>query len=135
MTVADIGIDVGPVAAGITEQSDVAAWLPACKPSTHKWEVGGVMVVGGTTGMTGAPMFVSHAAMRAGAGIVWCGMPGEEAAAAGSGTEVITVAPAGGARRLPRRARGRRGAARPRALRRGRRSGPGWAATTARRPR
>ncbi len=50
------------------------------------------MVVGGTMGMTGAPMFVSHAAMRAGAGIVWCGMPGEAAAAAGSGTEVITVA-------------------------------------------
>jgi hydroxyethylthiazole kinase-like uncharacterized protein yjeF len=92
VTVADIGIDVGPAAIGITEQSDVAAWLPERKPSTHKWEVGGVMVVGGTLGMTGAPMFVSHAAMRAGAGIVWCGVPGEESAAAGSGTEVITVA-------------------------------------------
>jgi hydroxyethylthiazole kinase-like uncharacterized protein yjeF len=92
VTVADIGIGVEAVAAGITEPSDVAAWLPVRKPSTHKWEVGGVMVVGGTTGMTGAPMFVSHAAMRAGAGIVWCGMPGDAAAAAGSGTEVITVA-------------------------------------------
>ena len=92
VTVADIGIDVEPAAAGSTEESDVAAWLPKRKPSTHKWEVGGVMVVGGTLGMTGAPMFVSHAAMRAGAGIVWCGMPGEESAAAGAGTEVITVA-------------------------------------------
>ncbi len=92
VTVADIGIAVAPVAAGITEESDVADWLPRRGPSTHKWEVGGVMVVGGTTGMTGAPMFVSHAAMRAGSGIVWCGVPGEEAAAAGSGTEVITVA-------------------------------------------
>jgi NAD(P)H-hydrate epimerase len=35
-------------------------------------------------------MFVSHAAMRAGAGIVWCGLPGEEAARMASGTEVIT---------------------------------------------
>ena len=35
------------------------------------------MVVGGTLGMTGAPMLVSHAAMRAGAGIVWAGVPGE----------------------------------------------------------
>ncbi|HEY3724870.1 MAG TPA: NAD(P)H-hydrate dehydratase [Acidimicrobiia bacterium] len=92
VTVADIGIAVAPAAAGITEESDVAAWLPPRQPSTHKWEVGGLMVVGGTTGMTGAPMFVSHAAMRAGAGIVWCGVPGSAAAAAGSGTEVITVA-------------------------------------------
>jgi NAD(P)H-hydrate epimerase len=90
--IADIGIDTGAVAAGVTEEGDVAAWLPARKPSTHKWEVGGVMVVGGHTGMTGAPMFVSHAAMRAGAGIVWCGVPGQDAAAAGSGSEVITLA-------------------------------------------
>ena len=84
VTVADIGIDVGAgrCAPAITEDADVAAWLPPREPSTHKWEVGGVMVVGGTTGMTGAPMFVSHAAMRAGAGIVWCGVPGDEAAAA-----------------------------------------------------
>jgi NAD(P)H-hydrate epimerase len=54
--------------------------------------VGAVMVVGGTTGMTGAPRFVSHAAMRAGAGIVWCGVPGEEGAAAISGSEVISFA-------------------------------------------
>src|SRR5262249_24437814 len=43
-------------------------------------------------GMTGAPSFVSHAAMRAGAGIVWCGVPGAEAAARASGTEVISKA-------------------------------------------
>lgn len=35
-------------------------------------------------------MFVSHAAMRSGAGIVWCGLPGEAAALAAAGTEVIT---------------------------------------------
>jgi NAD(P)H-hydrate epimerase len=92
VTVADIGIDVAPLAMGVTDASDVAAWLPPRGRDTHKWQVGGVMVVGGQTGMTGAPMFVSHAAMRAGAGIVWCGVPGEEAAAASSGTEVITLA-------------------------------------------
>ncbi|MGZ6975175.1 MAG: NAD(P)H-hydrate dehydratase [Acidimicrobiia bacterium] len=90
--VADIGIDVTSAPAGVTEEADVAGWLPPRSPETHKWQVGGVMVVGGTTGMTGAPMFVSHAAMRAGAGIVWCGVPGAEAAAASSGTEVITLA-------------------------------------------
>ena len=42
--------------------------------------------------MTGAPMFVSHAAMRAGAGIVWCGLPGDDAARRASGSEVITRA-------------------------------------------
>ena len=50
------------------------------------------MVVGGSGGMTGAPMFVSHAAMRAGAGIVWCGLPGDEAAERAAGSEVITRA-------------------------------------------
>ena len=35
-----------------------------------------VLVVGGSGGMTGAPLMASRAAMRAGAGIVWCGVPG-----------------------------------------------------------
>jgi len=92
VTVADIGIDLLRPTAGITEAADVAAWLPERSPSTHKWEVGAVMVVGGNVGMIGAPMFVSHAAMRAGAGIVWCGVPGKRAAAAISGSEVIALA-------------------------------------------
>jgi NAD(P)H-hydrate epimerase len=50
------------------------------------------MVVGGSGGMTGAPLFASHAAMRTGAGIVWCGLPGVDAAAAAGGTEVVTHA-------------------------------------------
>jgi NAD(P)H-hydrate epimerase len=92
VTVADIGVDPGDAGAGVTEAADVAAWVPRRRDDTHKWDVGGVMVVGGTLGMTGAPMLVSRAAMRSGAGIVWCGVPGPEAAAAASGTEVITVA-------------------------------------------
>ena len=48
-----------------------------------------MFVVGGSSGMTGAPMMVSHAAMRIGAGIVWCGMPGDAAVRA-SGSEVVT---------------------------------------------
>jgi NAD(P)H-hydrate epimerase len=42
--------------------------------------------------MTGAPSLVSHAAMRAGAGIVWCAVPGAEAAERLSGSEVIAKA-------------------------------------------
>ena len=60
---------------GLVTDDDVRAWLPPRAPDAHKWR-SGVMVVGGSGGMTGAPMFVSHAAMRAGAGIVWCGLPG-----------------------------------------------------------
>lgn len=77
--VVDIGIDLGsaPVARlGVTEAADVASWLPVREPDTHKWSVGGVMVVGGSDGMIGAPMMVSRAALRAGAGIIWCCVPG-----------------------------------------------------------
>ncbi len=98
VVVADIGIDVAAPAgdhdicdarAGLVTAADVRAWLPPRAPDAHKWQ-SGVMVVGGSGGMTGAPMFVSHAAMRAGAGIVWCELPGREAANAASGGEVIT---------------------------------------------
>jgi ADP-dependent NAD(P)H-hydrate dehydratase / NAD(P)H-hydrate epimerase len=88
--VVDIGVDPGTPNVCVTASDDVRAWLPARDPSTHKWAVGGVYVVGGSGGMTGAPSFVSHAALRAGAGIVWCGLPGQETAARASGTEVIT---------------------------------------------
>lgn len=100
ITVADIGIAVtgilGPDGTpapptGLTEGGDVAAWVPERAPDAHKWKAG-CYVVGGSDGMTGAPLLVSRAAMRSGAGIVWCGVPGEEAAARASGSEVITKA-------------------------------------------
>jgi NAD(P)H-hydrate epimerase len=50
------------------------------------------MVVGGSGGMTGAPTLASHAALRAGAGLVVCGLPGLDAARQASGSEVITRA-------------------------------------------
>jgi NAD(P)H-hydrate epimerase len=89
--IADIGIDLGTPPTFVPEALDVALALPDRSPTAHKW-LSGVLVVGGSGGMTGAPSFVSHAAMRAGAGIVWCGVPGTEAAARASGTEVITKA-------------------------------------------
>jgi NAD(P)H-hydrate epimerase len=98
VVVADIGIavddgDDAPI--GLVDADDVREWLPGRAPDAHKWQ-SGVLVVGGSGGMTGAPMLVSHAAMRAGAGIVWCGLPGLDAARAASGGEVITRAlPAG----------------------------------------
>ncbi len=92
--IVDIGLDVLPDSdsgcmAGVITEADVSAWLPDRGAEAHKWSAGGVFVVGGSSGMTGAPMMVSHAAMRVGAGIVWCGMPGDAAARA-SGSEVVT---------------------------------------------
>ena len=91
--VADIGIDVtheGPIL-GIVDESDVRPWLVPRETDANKWS-SGLLVIGGSGGMTGAPMFVSHAAMRVGAGIVWCGVPGVEAAARAGGTEVVVRA-------------------------------------------
>lgn len=85
--VADIGIDVGEPRTTVHEPTGM--WLRA--PTAHKWQ-SGVLVVGGSGGMTGAPLMVSRAAMRAGAGIVWCAVPGHDAATRASGTEVITKA-------------------------------------------
>jgi NAD(P)H-hydrate epimerase len=92
--VADIGIPVAPPGAEagvhLVEESDVRAWLAHDQtPETHKWR-SGVLVIGGSGGMTGAPLMVSQAAMRVGAGIVWCAVPGDDAAARASGSEVIT---------------------------------------------
>lgn len=88
----DIGIDVSTSSAGVTEARDVSAWLPKRKPNAHKWAAGAVFVVGGSAGMIGAPKLSSAAAMHAGAGIVWCGVPGERAALNVSGTEVVAHA-------------------------------------------
>ncbi|HEV2310242.1 MAG TPA: NAD(P)H-hydrate dehydratase, partial [Acidimicrobiia bacterium] len=72
----------------LLEAADARAALRAsARPEdTNKWRAP-LLVVGGSGGMTGAPRFVSQAAMRAGAGIVWCGVP---APATGDGSEVIT---------------------------------------------
>src|SRR5262249_58586758 len=88
---ADIGIALGGPQVFVPDPLDLALALPDRAPDAHKW-LSGALVVGGSGGMTGAPSFVSHAAMRAGAGIVWCGVPGEEAAAPPAGAEAITKA-------------------------------------------
>jgi NAD(P)H-hydrate epimerase len=86
--VADIGIDVGAPALHLLDAADARSALKtSARPKdTNKWQAP-LLVIGGSGGMTGAPRFVSHAAMRAGAGIVWCGVP---APATGDGSEVIT---------------------------------------------
>jgi len=95
ITIADIGIDLGVdrlrPPRGVLEDVDVELALPERDEAAHKWQ-SGVLVVGGSGGMVGAPLMASRAALRAGAGIVWCALPGHDAAARASGTEIITHA-------------------------------------------
>jgi NAD(P)H-hydrate epimerase len=94
LIVAEIGIDPAlgtgdAPALGVTELGDLR--LPERGPNQHKWS-SGLFVFGGSNGLTGAPMMAAHAAARAGAGMVVCGLPGAETAAAASGSEIVTRA-------------------------------------------
>ncbi|MCZ7535898.1 MAG: NAD(P)H-hydrate dehydratase [Acidimicrobiia bacterium] len=100
-----VGIGVEPSVGGelppvrcttSTDVSAVVAMNPRIRRAdVHKWTAG-VLIVGGSPGMTGAPLLAARAAARAGAGMVVAGVPGITAAAAASGTEVVVRAlPAG----------------------------------------
>jgi NAD(P)H-hydrate epimerase len=86
--VVDIGI---PVESNVHVLDAFDIPIPVRGPEDHKWS-SGLLVVGGSTGMTGAPMMASHAAARCGAGMVVCGVPGHDAAARASGTEIVVRA-------------------------------------------
>ncbi|MEJ5186875.1 MAG: NAD(P)H-hydrate dehydratase [Candidatus Geothermincolales bacterium] len=59
----------------VLEDDEVAPMLPRRSPHAHKMECGRVLVVGGSTGLTGAAALCSRAAMRCGAGVVTLGVP------------------------------------------------------------
>ena len=75
--VADIGIPVDPdeASAFLTEPEDVAEMLPTRSFDAHKWSAGSVLVVGGSSGMSGAAVLAAKAALLAGAGIVTLAVP------------------------------------------------------------
>jgi NAD(P)H-hydrate epimerase len=89
--------DVEVVDIGIPVESNVFVWedldvpVPVRTDLDHKWSAA-LMVVGGSTGMVGAPMMTSQAAARCGAGMVVCGLPGRDAAARASVAEIVTRA-------------------------------------------
>lgn len=77
---ADIGLDVrvaDALAVGLVDGDDVARWLPARPPDSHKWRAA-LVVVAGSPGMTGAAHLAARAAQRAGAGMVRVASPGLE---------------------------------------------------------
>ncbi|MBI2168361.1 MAG: hypothetical protein HYU28_02505, partial [Actinobacteria bacterium] len=91
--VVPIGIEVsdsGDRPAYLLDADDVGLVWPSRAPDTHKWAVGGLLVVAGSTGMLGAGQLVGRAALRCGAGMVHLAVPGSELAARASGSEVIS---------------------------------------------
>ena len=75
IVVADIGLDIGDATAAAIEAADVAEALPRRPATAHKWAAS-VLVIAGSTGMTGAAHLAAAAAQRAGAGMVRLGSPG-----------------------------------------------------------
>lgn len=50
-------------------------FLPRRREQSHKGDYGKILIVGGSVGYTGAPNLASRAAVRAGAGLVYLGVP------------------------------------------------------------
>lgn len=80
LEIVDIGfpqqvIDAQNIKANWTTEKDAAKWLPPRSPASHKGSYGRVLIVAGSTGMTGAATLTSKAALRAGAGLVTLAIP------------------------------------------------------------
>lgn len=79
--VADIGIpdavldSVSTSRIELLDERDAGALLPERPPDAHKRQVGSLLVVGGSPGLTGAPVLCARAALRSGAGLVTLGVP------------------------------------------------------------
>jgi len=78
--IADIGIpnsvrDLSGIRVHLVEKSDIV--LPPRPADTHKYRCGKVAVLAGSKGYTGAAALTSDAALKAGAGLVFLGIPEE----------------------------------------------------------
>lgn len=61
-------LDAGPV--DLVTHDDVRAWFPERPVDAHKGDFGHVWIVGGSRGLSGAPVMAARAALRGGAGLV-----------------------------------------------------------------
>ncbi|MCI8418563.1 MAG: NAD(P)H-hydrate dehydratase [Lachnospiraceae bacterium] len=57
--------------------AEVGRLLPERPKDGHKGTFGKVYVLGGSVGLSGAPLFASQAAVRSGSGLVFVGVPGQ----------------------------------------------------------
>jgi hydroxyethylthiazole kinase-like uncharacterized protein yjeF len=76
--VVDIGLDTSSARAHLIQGDDVVNACPHRPREAHKWQTA-VWVLAGSPGMSGAANLCAMAAMRAGAGTVRLGTPGENA--------------------------------------------------------
>lgn len=77
VTVADIGIDGGNPSMFVATADD--AVRPRRERNTYKWKAGAVLVVGGSTGLSGAAVLAARGAIHFGAGSVAIASPARRA--------------------------------------------------------
>ena len=80
LEVVDIGfpkqvVDAQDIKVNWTTATQASHWIPPRPAASHKGSYGRVLVVAGSTGMTGAAALASEAALRAGAGLVTLATP------------------------------------------------------------
>ncbi|MDX6560900.1 MAG: ADP-dependent NAD(P)H-hydrate dehydratase / NAD(P)H-hydrate epimerase [Gaiellales bacterium] len=80
----------GPQRAVRMERADLALVPPRSRTGS-KYDAGGVLVVGGSPGMSGAPALAALAALRAAAGVVWVCVPASEHAAVAAHSPELMV--------------------------------------------
>jgi NAD(P)H-hydrate epimerase len=73
--VVDIGLDTSRARAWLLEDGDARSAMPPRRPDDHKWK-SGVLVLGGSPGLIGAPWLSATAALHVGAGNVRLAVPG-----------------------------------------------------------
>jgi hydroxyethylthiazole kinase-like uncharacterized protein yjeF len=80
VVLADIGfpgraVSLEKVKTFLIEKNDVISYLPRRLPYYSKGDCGRIFILGGSTGMTGAPAMTAAAALRSGAGMTLLGIP------------------------------------------------------------
>ncbi len=80
LEIIDIGfpqqvIDAQKINVNWTTENEAANWLPLRTSDSHKGSYGRVLVIAGSTGMTGAAALTSEAALHVGAGLVTLAVP------------------------------------------------------------
>ena len=80
LEIADIGfprcvVESQEICVNRIQHHQAADWIPSRPTYSHKGSYGRVFVLAGSTGMTGAAVLASQAALRAGAGLVTLGLP------------------------------------------------------------